>query len=290
MAKKSKTGSSVNRKYKDSVFRAFLCDDTKILVKLYNAVAGTNYSLDTSVKIRTLTRVLSAGIINDLAFELGGTLVVLIEHQSTINNNMPLRMLRYAVDIYNSLVEENALYRRKMQKLPRLEFIVFYNGPDEEDDFRVLKLSDMYIEPATENSQGGLELTVMMYNINKGRNPEIARRCPEIDEYSTFNAKVYEYKKDDTVTIDDAVKQAIAYCLDNNILKPFLDKRKTEVVGMFKAEWDMDIALKVREEEGREEGRIEEKKRMARAMLAKGKDKNEIAEFTGLTIDDILRL
>jgi hypothetical protein len=30
--------------------------------------------------------------------------------------------------------------------------------------------------------------------------------------------------------------------------------------------------------------------KMARALLAKGMDKNEVAEITGLTIDDILRL
>jgi hypothetical protein len=33
--------------------------------------------------------------INDISFEIGGKLVVLIEHQSTINHNMALRLLLY---------------------------------------------------------------------------------------------------------------------------------------------------------------------------------------------------
>jgi predicted transposase/invertase (TIGR01784 family) len=59
---------------------------------------------------------------------------------------------------------------------------------------------------------------------------------------------------------------------------------------MLKNEWSGNIVAEAAWEDGVDAGKLEEKKRMARAMLAKGKDKNEIAEFTGLTIDDILRL
>jgi predicted transposase/invertase (TIGR01784 family) len=59
---------------------------------------------------------------------------------------------------------------------------------------------------------------------------------------------------------------------------------------MFKAEWDMDIALQVREEEGMEKGRMEGLKSVARNLQAKGMPVNDIAETTGLTIDNILRL
>ena len=38
------------------------------------------------------------------------------------------------------------------------------------------------------------------------------------------------------------------------------------------------------------DGRREAALRIAEAMKAKGKDVNEIAEFTGLTIDEILQL
>jgi len=35
------------------------------------------------------------GQINDVSFTVGDRLIVLIEHQSTINENMPLRLLMY---------------------------------------------------------------------------------------------------------------------------------------------------------------------------------------------------
>jgi predicted transposase/invertase (TIGR01784 family) len=71
---------------------------------------------------------------------------------------------------------------------------------------------------------------------------------------------------------------------------------------MLLTEWSMDTALKVRGEEywekgriegrmeGREEGWKEGKKDIARKMKADGTDVNTIAKWTGLTIDDVLRL
>jgi predicted transposase/invertase (TIGR01784 family) len=55
-------------------------------------------------------------------------------------------------------------------------------------------------------------------------------------------------------------------------------------------EWDMDTALKVREEEGEARGEARERKRMARALQAEGMDVDTIAKITGLTVDDVLRL
>ena len=84
-----------NRNYKDSVFSCFF-SDPKRLVEVYNAIEDTNYPLDTNVQINTLEQVLYRGIANDLSFILGNKnkeLVVLIEHQSTINPNMALRLL-----------------------------------------------------------------------------------------------------------------------------------------------------------------------------------------------------
>jgi len=47
------------------------------------------------VTINTLENVLFMELINDISFEIGGKLVVLIEHQSSVNQNMPLWLLMY---------------------------------------------------------------------------------------------------------------------------------------------------------------------------------------------------
>ena len=62
------------------------------LLSLYNAIHGTNLSLETTtVEPQFLEQVLYLGYYNDVAAIIGGKILVLIEHQSTLNENMPLR-------------------------------------------------------------------------------------------------------------------------------------------------------------------------------------------------------
>jgi hypothetical protein len=89
-----------NRNYKDSVFTKLFGHDKKIILELYNAIFDTNYGDDAQIEITTLDDALFMNRINDISFVINGKLVVLIEHQSTINNNMPLRMLIYIARIY----------------------------------------------------------------------------------------------------------------------------------------------------------------------------------------------
>ncbi|MDR3013547.1 MAG: Rpn family recombination-promoting nuclease/putative transposase, partial [Chitinispirillales bacterium] len=109
-----------NREYKDSVF-GMLFSQPGVPVELYNGITGSNYSPDTEVKLIKLDNVLSADRVNDLSFELDGRLIVFIEHQSTINENMPLRMLFFIAAIYNWYIKERDEYRRKRIPIPRPE-------------------------------------------------------------------------------------------------------------------------------------------------------------------------
>ena len=112
---------SVNREYKDSVFSLYLSDPQR-LIDVYNAVAKTNYPLDTPVEINTLTDVLYKNQINDLSFVLDGQVVVLIEHQSTINENMALRLYMYSARVYEKITKQKPLYKRKRVKIPVPQF------------------------------------------------------------------------------------------------------------------------------------------------------------------------
>ena len=44
-----------------------------------------------------------------LAFTVAGKLVIVIEHQSAINENMPLRLLLYVARIYEKLVAKDSI-------------------------------------------------------------------------------------------------------------------------------------------------------------------------------------
>ena len=282
------SNSTANRELKNSVFTLLFGD---IALKLYEAVTGKQYGPDVNVTDTTLTDVLYRGRLNDLSFELDGKFIVLIEHQSTLNENMPLRMLEYITRLYRRYTASNkiAIYSEKMITIPRPEFIVLYNGVKDMPggDRQTLKLSDMFADAGQdiEPAMGGLELTVEVFNINKGRNPEMAARCPELDGYETFVQMVREYESSG-MSRESAVNKAVLECIEKGILKEFLEQYRWEVIDMLVAEWDFDVELRVAKQESREEKALE----IARSLKAKGVDMSTIVEATGITVDEVLRM
>jgi len=71
-----------------------------------------------------------------------------------------------------------------------------------------------------------LELIVQVFNINHGRNPEILKRSKTLDAYSFFIKKVNDNKEQ--FSLEESVKNAVKYCIENNILKEFLKKHGSE--------------------------------------------------------------
>ena len=116
-----------NTKYKDSLF-SFLFSDGNLLRELYCALEDVTLPEDVPVKINTLRDVLFMDLINDISFEIGGKLVVLIEHQSTINPNIALRLLMYIARVYEKIIDRKGIYAKRLIPLPRPEFFVLYNG------------------------------------------------------------------------------------------------------------------------------------------------------------------
>jgi hypothetical protein len=219
------------------------------LLELYNAVTGKNYPQSTEIEIITLSDVLYMEQLNDIAFVLDGRLVVLIEHQSTVNENMPLRMLIYIAREYEKITTSKNLYKEKRIAIPAPEFIVLYNGKKEFPDFKEMKLSDSF---GFKNDACFLELVVKAYNINKGRNVEIANRSPILNGYETFIAEINENLK--AMGLPSAIKAAISSCISRDILVYFLRENGSEVENMLLTGWNMKDALAVAREEGTEDG------------------------------------
>ena len=243
----------VNREYKDSVFSLLFNDKTRLL-ELYNALHdGTPFTEEDGIEINTLRDALFMGRVNDISFLLGDMLVVLVEHQSTLNPNMPLRMLLYIGRIYEKIGDNRRMYASRKVVIPRPEFIVLYNGPEAFPERKVLKLSDLYKELAG-YEQAMLELEVRVYNINKGVNPVIEERCPTPGAYAELVDRVRKNEQGGA-SRDEAVKEAVRYCQGKGILKEFLREHGSEVENMLLTEWNWDDALQVRWEEGWEEGR-----------------------------------
>jgi hypothetical protein len=68
----------VNTRYKDSVF-SWLFGDPDTLRELYGAIEGIQLPPDVRITINTLEGVLYKARMNDISFEIGDRIVVLIE-------------------------------------------------------------------------------------------------------------------------------------------------------------------------------------------------------------------
>ncbi len=263
--------TATNRKYKDSVFTKLFGTPEKAL-ELYNAISGKNYPESTKIKIVTLSDVLYMEQLNDISFVIDDRLVVLIEHQSSINENMPLRMLMYISREYERLTNSRDLYKEHKIKIPSPEFVVLYNGEKEMADFMEMRLSDSF-----ELGQGvpNLELVVKAYNINKGRNAEMAAKSSALSGYEEFVAAVRANQK--AMSLKEAVKAAIKSCVSSNILVEFLTEHGSEVENMLLTEWNMETALEVRYEEGIATG-VEKRNAYIKELLKQGLSNEELLE------------
>ena len=248
-----------NRRFKDSVFTA-LFNTPELLRELYCALEGVTLPPSVPVSINTLKNVLYMDKYNDISFEIGGKLIVLIEHQSTINPNMALRLLMYISDIYKTMVKGKSIYTSSPVSIPYPEFFVLYDGTEKFPDQQILHLSDLYEKAEDLNLPGKknplLELEVKVININEGRNTEIVKRCKKLSEYSLFIGKVQEYMKKYR-KIKKALKEAVKYCYRHGILNEFLEIHGRRILGMLYTEWNLKDAKKVWREEARAEGLAE---------------------------------
>ena len=94
--------------YKDRMFRMIFSEKEKLL-ELYNAVSGKDYKDPELLIINTLENAIYMSMKNDISFLIDSRLS-LYEHQSTYNPNMPLRLLHYISDLYESMINPIKLY------------------------------------------------------------------------------------------------------------------------------------------------------------------------------------
>lgn len=187
-----------------------------------NALNGTDYQDASQLQVVTIENAVYVMMKNDLAFILAGT-INMYEHQSTYNANMPLRFLIYLVQEYQNLLEQAE---------------------------QILNLSDAFI---SREREADLELRVRMLNINYGYNRELMEKCRVLKEYAMFVDISRQYIEQG-LPRQDAVEDAIQYCIEQKILAETLTKYRAEVLGMILEEFDKDKYERTIRSEGREEG------------------------------------
>lgn len=263
---------TVNRKYKDTVFRKLFSEKSKCL-ELYNALHGTNYENTEEFEIVTLENAIYMSKKNDLAFVFDYRLS-LYEHQASHNPNIPLRDLFYISAEFQKMITDTSLYSSSPVEIPAPHFVVFYNGKEKRPEREVLKLSDLY---SVKEEEPMLELQVLVLNINPGFNEELKEKCITLYEYMLFVEYIRSYREKNC-PLDEAVFRAVDECIKEDVLKDFLIANKAEVIAMSifefdeEKEWRMfgEAERKYGYKQGREEGRREERKELIVSLVKDG--------------------
>lgn len=288
-----------NREYKNSMFVDLFFEDELAEendISLYNALHDEPLPRGTKVQKFRVENILYLNFKNDISFGVGGKIMVFGEHQSTVNENMPLRSLMYIGRAYEQIVPIRDRYKKSKVSLPKPEFYTFYNGQENWAKEKVLKLSDAY---KIQGDDPMLELKVRVININPGQGHEVLEKCRILKEYGQFIDILRSHQAEGDT---DVFRHTVEECIHSGILADYLKKKGSEVINMLIAEYDYDMDIEVQREEayaegvadgmakglsdgmakglsdGMEKGRSGKLIEQIRKKLSKGKNSAEIAE------------
>ena len=274
------SGKEANTKYRDSVFRDYFNEPNRLL-SLCNAILGTDYKNSQKLSINTLEGIFFDNQKNDISCVIENNFLVLIEHQTSVNNNMPFRCLSYVAELLNNLVvDKDRLYHKALIRFPRPKFFVLYDGDAKEPLQREMRLSEAF-----GGDSSTLELVVVALNINFGVSQPLLKKCRYLREYSTLVGKVKEGIRAG-LTRKEAISRAVKFCLDNGIMGNYLVEKSKEVFNMLALQWEQDKAIRASYEDGRDDG-IES---IALKMIRLGKPLEDILQITDLPIEKIKKL
>ncbi len=282
-----------NRAYKDSIFvDLFLhCENaSKNFYSLFLALARF-FKIDFQFSIDDLSPVeldssLYSGGRTDVLYCIGGKLLPFIEHQSTINPNMTVRLLEYFVESLKTFGYEKSKYGSVPIEIPSPIFIVLYNGEKEFPDVESSKLSELVKWKGWEGAN--IELKVTTININYGHNMELLDDCPILKEYSLFIAEV---RKQIALHGTAGFEIAIDICIKQGVLAEYLKKNRRLVMSLFMGEYDQEMALQVARKESYEKGVEKGVERgyrnIAKNLLNMKFPIESISKATGLSAEEI---
>ena len=244
------------------VFKNFffvdLFNNEKRAIELFNLFENRNLPENTKVFLcgEKLSKLIA--LRNDLAFIVEDKFIVVCEHQSTINANMPLRILQYFTNIlYTLALGKGSVYGTELIGLPTPKFYVVYNGKNAPGD-KVLRLSDAYFDKSSGYS---LELEAQIFDIGYNRffNTGQAAAC-----YKEKNSNIFGYSflvheihlnLDGGMKRDKAILTAVEKCVQEDILTEyFMETGLEEVLKMLDFEYTLEDEIEYRAQEAMRKG------------------------------------
>ena len=241
---------SPNRNHKDTIFRdLFGTEENKLnTLSLYNALSGKDYDDPGLLELTTLDNVIYMSVKNDISFLIDDQMI-LWEHQSTHNPNMPLRGLTYFAHLYTAWVErqDRSIFGRSLIKLPTPRYFVFFVGEEERPDKETMRLSDAFT-----SGPGDVEVTITVLNVAAGHNPRLMAACQTLADYAHLVKLIRSYNR--YMELRDAIDEAVDYCIAHGVLAEYLRDKKAKVREMFLSEYDEATTMRRLREEAMREG------------------------------------
>ena len=252
------------RQYQDTVFRMYFNDAAR-LKEVAGALREKIYAAEESVQIVTLEgpflsqlkngiSFLRAGrhLFNGISFLRAGRHLFFVEHQSTANRNMPLRCWYYVCEQLRQYVPTKKLYQNKPIRLPAPEFHVFYTGSRDMPETHSMKLSDAFLKT---DEDIHLELKVNFHNIAYDKTKPLLKKSRSLHDYSFFMDRI-KRNMANGMKRATAIREAMRYCEEHDIMKEFLQRHEGEVVDMVNFEWNQKDFEEAVLEEGMEAGKV----------------------------------
>ena len=241
-----------NYTLKDSLFIDLFSDKERLL-QLYKSLVDDQDDIkEEDIEILTIQNIILRGIYNDLGFKVKDEIIILMEAQTTYTTNIVLRILFYLSEtLKNYIIQSsenknlNELYNTKVRIIPKIKLFVVYTGD------KLMQDHDLYLSDVMVENDIVSDIDMKVRVLCTGSKESILR------QYILFT-QIFSKQKKECKDIETAVKRTIEICMDDEILKEYLDYRKMEVQEMITAFMTQEEAfesfLKDEVKRGRKEG------------------------------------
>ena len=230
------------RKIYDSVF-CDLFQDPQYQLEAYKAIhpEDTDVTVD-DIKDVTLETVFLDGMYNDLGFTVGDVTIFLFEEQAKWSRNITVRSLMYLGESYNRYLHntDQDYYGDKPVKLPKPEFYMLYTG-DAKHTEEELSLADVYWDG--DNSTLDLKVKVLYGDDQHSI----------LSQYVKFT-QIYKKNSREIGKNREAILATLKECREKDILKDYIEKHESEVIGIMMALYDKESYMKLFEKRKEKEG------------------------------------
>ena len=270
--------NNTKNKNKDSLFKG-LFSISENFIDLYKECSGKELQPSDLKRFDLNSSVVNRHLFNDISYLTSDEkLLLLKEHQSTPNPNMPEREFLYFAELIQNWLTLNELYLSSRMKIniPKPEFYVCYNG----------KLP--YNKETLTFGNEFLKVNVKLVDINFA-NLKFKEQSNKLAGYSYFYSQ-FDLKKEAGATKEQAFNYAREMCIKNGYLLGIVDKEEFIMQYRPLIDWEDELryegelkGLEKGIEKGIEKGKI----LIAKNALSMNMPIDNIVKLTGLAYEEI---